>query len=229
MSQSEEMEKVRADAAWFRRGWAQRLATHKILNPKVYAENQGKQTKLTEAVLLDRRTGKQGDDEEQSVEIIHKGDTRPLIFARQVGTTQTIRGEKSKRERDGESKKRSGDIFLSAGRYEAALATYVDALKIFDEGTFAIEARLAASDAAFKSGDPDKAEEFADIALQRIGDDDSYCDALRLRRAVARLARKKWLLAENDLVRGCVYIVCVCPSPTIKSTRPKTSPEDQLL
>lgn len=196
-----DFEKFRSELTLFHEGFSKPLAKHEIVDSELYAANQGKQTQFTEKALLTAGTCVYSHGQE-SVEIIHKGDTRPLLFARDDAVKMSkIRsaGGRKKLEREAEAKKRTGDSFFEAGKFEAALVTYSEALRNLDSASveLALKLRLAASDAALKGGNAERAEAEADFAQSLAPDADSP----RFRRAIARLAQGKWQLAEDDLVR----------------------------
>lgn len=193
-------ERLRTDLALLQEGMIKPLARHEILNPELYAQKQVKQTRYTEKALLSASTCVYAHGD-QSVEIVHKGDTRPLLLARDDATRlASIRAsdDERKHERQAEAKKRSGDLFVEAGRFEAALATYADALRVLEDASvdLAVKLRLGMSNAALKAGDAARAEAEAEAGLALAPDS----DAPRFRRALARLVQRKWLLAEADLV-----------------------------
>ncbi|KAJ8602447.1 hypothetical protein CTAYLR_001271 [Chrysophaeum taylorii] len=215
----DEVARVRTDLALFRDGIIKPFATHQVLDTKLYATNQAKQTRYTEHALLS--AGTCGAAHESATKIIHKGDTKPLLFARSDAAKEAARTGRqnddrtSRLVRAAEAKKRTGDAFFEAAQFPAALATYAQARRMIDEldtpTTLALrlKLRLASSDAALKSGDAARAEAEAEAALMLAPSDES-----RLRRAIARLVGRKYNLAADDLV-ACE------PSPVVEAVKRK--------
>lgn len=190
---TENLDEIRVDVARYYQGMNKPLATHRVLDADLFAANQTKQTKFTETALLTAGTCvySHGD---QSVEIVHKGDTRPLLFARSRPPSRPAAAP-HKRVLAAEAKKRSADAFMHAKSFGPALATYDEALNVLGShddvpGGEALSAtiRLSCSEAALKTGDFDRAEAEADKAAPL------HPDAARLRRALARVSERRSVL-----------------------------------
>lgn len=128
---------------------------------------------------------------DSQVEVVHKGDTRPLLFARTRPPSRPAAAA-DQRVVAAEAKKRSADAFMHAKKFGPALTTYDEALKALgphDDGDVP-EARalyatihLSCSEAALKTGDFERAEADADKAAPL------HPDAARFRRALARVSK----------------------------------------
>ena len=76
----EEQERLGVDISLFQEGIIKPFKEHVILDAELYAKNQKKQTRYTEEALLSSGTCVYNHD--CAVEVIHKGDTKPLLAAR---------------------------------------------------------------------------------------------------------------------------------------------------
>ena len=221
----EEEERLGVDIALFQEGIIKPFKEHVILDSDLYAKNQKKQIRYTEEALLSSGTCVYNHGADVAVEVVHKGDTKPLLAARDdaararliaAGKDRLTSGDPelvrlSARVRKAEAKKRTGDTFLASKKFHEALLVFDDALRalapIADAapGKLELEAQVhvQASLAALRLGQAKRSKESARKCLELL----EVCDAKTARLAHFRSGCAKILLrdyadADDDLCKA---------------------------
>ena len=207
----EEQERLGVDISLFQEGIIKPFKEHVILDAELYATNQKKQTRYTEEALLSAGTCVYNHD--CAVEVIHKGDTKPLLAARDDAARSArseaalaAAGPGDRALRRVEAKKRTGAHFLASKKPHEALLTFDDALAALGdvpaahEGRAALEASvlLQSSMAALLLGQARRSRDDATACLALVDDGKTRQLAL-FRRGCARTILKDFAAADDDL------------------------------
>jgi len=163
-------ERLGVDMALFQEGLVKPFREHRIVDPSLYIKKQRKQTHFTETTLLGGG-GAYGHQPAVSVEVIHRGDTAPLLDIHEniarVASVAYIAG--SWKLRALEAQVRSGEHFLAAKRPREALLTLDGVLRDLSvfasdiKGAIALESRVrcGVSHAALRLGHAGRARDEA--------------------------------------------------------------------
>mmetsp|Transcript_2999 Transcript_2999/g.8763 ORF Transcript_2999/g.8763 Transcript_2999/m.8763 type:complete len:360 (-) Transcript_2999:38-1117(-) len=216
MTREDNEARLAVEVALFHEGLIKPFQKHCILNPDVYCKNQQTQARFTEATLLG--TGDayvHGPD--VAVEVIHRGETAPLLGmsqhrARVASTAHASPCHRVLRALD--ARVRSGEHFLAAKRPREALLTLDAVLGDLVAATGCIEAtalesraRCAVSHASLRMGLAGRARNEACRALM-LAPNDRQREACHFCVGCALTVLGAYAEANDELAAaGCTELV----------------------